>query len=129
MTVECDGAGNVSELNNWLANNGNAVVVDNCGSVTWSNDYSGISYLCGNAGTVAVTFTATDQFGNTLTTSAAFTIEDTQAPVIEQLAIDSAETDRGFCTSLRPQILPNVSDTCDNSVIPVTSTDFIILFL
>ena len=39
-TVECDGEGNTDALNAWLANNGGAAATDNCGPVTWSNNYS-----------------------------------------------------------------------------------------
>ncbi|MCP4799278.1 MAG: hypothetical protein GY893_04950, partial [bacterium] len=38
-TVECDGAGNGAELTAWLDSNGGASATDNCGDVTWSNDF------------------------------------------------------------------------------------------
>ncbi|PCJ80389.1 MAG: hypothetical protein COA49_09140, partial [Bacteroidetes bacterium] len=84
--VECDGAGNESELQAWLDSNGGASASDNCGSVTWSNDFgitsSGLSDDCGATGSVSVTFTATDDCGNASSTTASFTIEDTTAPVL-----------------------------------------------
>ncbi|MBK12654.1 MAG: hypothetical protein CL849_03905, partial [Crocinitomicaceae bacterium] len=35
-TVECDGLGNLDELNAWLVNNGGATATDNCSDITWS---------------------------------------------------------------------------------------------
>ena len=36
---------------------------DICGGVTWSNNFSALSDLCGETGVVTVTFTATDDCG------------------------------------------------------------------
>ena len=82
QTVECDGNGNINDLNDWLASNGGASASDNCSAVTWTNDYNGLSDICGAAGSATVTFTATDECGNASTTQATFTIEDTIAPTI-----------------------------------------------
>ncbi len=49
MTVACDGSGNTAALNAWLASNGGAVATDACG-VSWSNNYTGLSDLCGATG-------------------------------------------------------------------------------
>ncbi|MCB4809697.1 hypothetical protein LG651_15745, partial [Tamlana sp. 62-3] len=52
LTVECDGAGNTTELNNWLNSNGGAAASDACSAnITWSNDYNAISDECGQTGT------------------------------------------------------------------------------
>ncbi|WP_430400636.1 gliding motility-associated C-terminal domain-containing protein [Flavobacterium sp.] len=88
LTVQCDGNGNISDLNNWLAANGGASASDVCSSVTWSNDFSAVSDGCGATGTVTVTFTATDDCGNDITTSATFTIQDTTDPIISVQAQD-----------------------------------------
>ena len=82
MTVECDGAGNPTELNAWLSSNGGASASDQCSGVTWSNDFTSLSDLCGATGTATVTFTATDDCGLSTSTTATFTIEDTTAPVL-----------------------------------------------
>ena len=82
MTVECDGAGNVTELNAWLANNGGAMASDNCGSVVFTNDFTMLSDHCGATGSATVTFTVTDECGMTAMTTATFTIEDTNGPAI-----------------------------------------------
>ena len=87
-TVECDGAGNVIELNTWLDSHGGASATDNCGGVTWTNDFTGLSDDCGETGSSTVMFTATDDCGLSSTTSATFTIEDTTPPSITTPASD-----------------------------------------
>jgi hypothetical protein len=82
LTVECDGAGNAAELAAWLASHGGASATDNCGDVTWSNDFAGLSDLCGATGAATVVFTATDDCGNSSATTATFTIADTTPPTI-----------------------------------------------
>ncbi|MGB4206185.1 MAG: hypothetical protein WBJ84_11295, partial [Bacteroidales bacterium] len=77
LTVECDGSGNTSDLNYWLAN---VAATDNCGTVTITHNFTGLSDGCGATGSALVIWTATDAYGNTTTTSATFTIEDTTAP-------------------------------------------------
>lgn len=88
QVVECDGSGNTGELNAWLANYGGASATDNCGDVTWTSDFPGLSDLCGATGAVTVTFTGTDPCGLTVTTSATFTIADTSVPTIFDQAED-----------------------------------------
>ncbi len=93
-TVECDGSGNTVALNAWLASNGGAIASDDCGGVTWTNDYSALSDDCGATGSALVTFTATDACLLTTTTTATFTIEDTTAPTMDTEASDeTAECD------------------------------------
>ena len=75
LTVECDGNGNTAELNNWIDTYGGAAASDACSGVTWSNDFTALSDLCGATGAATVTFTATDDCGLTSTTTATFTIE------------------------------------------------------
>ncbi|MBI4324629.1 MAG: DUF5011 domain-containing protein [Chloroflexi bacterium] len=83
LTVECDGSGNTSQLNAWLANHGGASASDNCPGVSWTHNFTSLSDACGNTGSAAVTFTATDASGNASTTTATFTIVDTTAPSID----------------------------------------------
>ena len=88
MTVECDGAGNPAELNNWLTSNGGASASDDCSGVTWSNDFVALSDDCGATGSATVTFTATDDCGLATSTTATFTIEDTTPPAFSATADD-----------------------------------------
>ena len=81
MTVECDGSGNTTELSNWLASIGTTgAASDDCSGITWTNNFTALSDLCGATGSAFVTFTATDECGLTSTTSRTFTIEDTTDP-------------------------------------------------
>ena len=89
-TVECDGAGNIGDLDAWIASNGGATAMDDCSGVTWSNDYTGTVMDCGSTSTVTVTFTATDACGNATTTSATFTVLDTVAPEFTQVPGDQS---------------------------------------
>ncbi|WP_272490625.1 PKD domain-containing protein, partial [Mangrovimonas futianensis] len=87
-TVECDGSGNIDDLNDWLASNGGATASDDCSAVAWSNDFSALSDDCGETGSATVTFTATDGCGNAASTTATFTIIDTIAPVAPDAPAD-----------------------------------------
>ena len=82
LVVECDGLGNLSELNDWLAANGLATALDACSDITWTNDFEAVGEGCGATGATAVTFTATDACGNATSTTAVFTIQDTTGPEI-----------------------------------------------
>ena len=122
LTVNCDGTGNLSDLNAWLSNHGGAVASDVCSSVTWSNDYSAGNFVnvCGATGHITVTFTATDDCGNSSNTSATFTIEDHTPPTITTQAADlTVECDGSGNTSALYNWLSNhggavASDGCSN---------------
>jgi hypothetical protein len=82
LTVECDGDGNQTALNDWLASNGGAVAEDACGDVIWltpvlMNTIEG----CGNTAEYVYMFQARDECDNlSVNTIASFIIEDTEAP-------------------------------------------------
>jgi len=109
-TVECDGAGNIAELNAWLNSHGGASVMDNCGGVTWTDDFTSLSDDCGETGSALVIFTVTDCCGLSSTTTATFTIEDTTIPVINDLAF---YTDDSYTT---PTNEYTVDDCCETTV-------------
>ena len=123
LTVECDGAGNLSELNGWIASNGGASASDDCSSVTWSNDFEGLSDDCGATGAATVTFTATDDCGLSTSTTATFTIEDTTDPSIDIASADlTVECDgAGNTTELNNWLNSHggasASDLCSDPVI------------
>lgn len=88
LVVECDGTGNMPEIEAWLANAGGGEATDVCSAVTWSNDYVGLDDLCGETGSAVITFTATDACGNETSVEATVTIQDTTAPGITITAAD-----------------------------------------
>ena len=75
MTVECDGAGNPTELNAWLSSN-RASASDQCSGVTWSNDFTSLSDLCGATGAATVT-SPRPTTADSARPRPTFTIEDT----------------------------------------------------
>lgn len=80
LTVQRDGNGNETELNQWLASLVEAT--DTCGAVTITNNYpDSFPYECGNTGSLTVTWIAEDECENTSETLATFTIEDPTADV------------------------------------------------
>ncbi|WP_235295608.1 SprB repeat-containing protein, partial [Portibacter lacus] len=80
VTLECDGAGNVDEINAWLAL---ATASDVCGDPVITNDFTGVTGPCEGTGTVTVTWTAADECGNFITCSAVLTILDTTDPTAD----------------------------------------------
>ncbi len=125
-TVECDGAGNTTELNAWLANHGDAVASETCcgTDVTWGNDFTTLSDDCGETGSATVTFTATDACGNFSRTEATFTSEDTTKPVINALVVDDHVLVSADCCETTVTFTANVTDQCcivpDNVAVTVT---------
>lgn len=86
LTVECDGAGNNSALENWIVQNAGATATDLCNGQNWSNDYNAANWVntpdCAD-GVVAyidVTFTATDNCANASSVTYRFNVVDTTAP-------------------------------------------------
>jgi hypothetical protein len=78
-----------SEIQSWLDDHGSAIAGDNCWNFNWTHDYTGLVASCGNAGSANVMFTATDECGNSATTSASLAVIDTSAPVLTHEAQDT----------------------------------------
>ncbi|MEZ4909843.1 MAG: HYR domain-containing protein [Saprospiraceae bacterium] len=89
--VECDGSGNISDLNSWLNNHGGARASDNCSEpLTWNYSLINTVQGCGRTSTARYAFTATDACDNTsVTTEALFIIKDTSAPTFDEVLQDS----------------------------------------
>ena len=118
LIVECDGSGNAAALSSWLNDNGTAAATDNCSSVNWSNDYNGnLNTDCGEAGSITVTFTATDACGNETTTQATFAIEDTEGPDLLNVPADETVN----CGEVPSVATITANDVCDMDVEVVES--------
>ncbi|WP_242206168.1 HYR-like domain-containing protein, partial [Aestuariivivens insulae] len=87
IEIEC-GIDDPQKLTDWLNNHAGATATDNCGSVTWTNDYGQDTNVQCKGTKVPVTFTATDACGNKTTTTATYLIKDTEAPTIITNASD-----------------------------------------
>ena len=122
-TVACDGAGNVAELNAWLASHGGAVATDACGAVTWTHNFTTLSDLCGATGAATVTFTARDACNNAATTTATFTISDTTPPTFTNApASITLETDGAGNTAAIQQWLNSAAATDACGAVTITRT-------
>lgn len=82
-TLECDVADQDASIQQWLANNGGAQASDECGEVTWNHNFTSLNDGCGASGFANVIFTATDECGNSSTSTAFIHTEDNLAPLIE----------------------------------------------
>lgn len=78
-TFECDGTGNVDDIEDWLSGAG---ATDACGDAVVTHDFTGLEGECGGTGAALVTFTATDSCGLTATHAATLEVVDTTPPEI-----------------------------------------------
>lgn|GEM_PF-1558431 len=119
MTVECDGAGNITEYTNWLNTNGGATATDACGgALTWSYGTPSFFAQCGTTGVYTATFTVTDDCNNSASTIATFTIVDTQAPTIICPADVVANVDLTNCVATGVDLgTPIVSEDCSGTTV------------
>ena len=118
-TVECDGTGIENQIADWLARNGDAAAADDCGDITWSNDFDPANFItvCGMTGYVDVIFTATDDCANTTPSAPArFTIEDTTNPSIDTCGDEFYCNDPDTCQRSVPLVVTG-SDTCGDVTI------------
>ena len=108
-TVECDGNGNSTELNAWLASNGGAIASDNISGISWTNNFTTLNSLCGASGSADVTFTAKDNCGNISSTIATFTIVDITAPILSSVPANVTVD----CSAVPLAATLTASDNCD----------------
>ncbi|WP_130735931.1 PKD domain-containing protein [Flavobacterium sp. J27] len=87
---------------------GTPTATDNCGVPTITND-APTAFPIGNT---TVTWTATDNAGNTATCTQIVTVEDTENPVISCPSAITISTDIGSCTSSASLGTPTATDNC-----------------
>lgn len=81
LMVDCNVPGGLDNaIQTWLGNNGGGSATDNCGNVSFSNDFANNPTPC-SINPIVVTFTATDDCGNTATTTAELDVTDNAGPV------------------------------------------------
>ena len=102
---ECDDnvTGNILDFDFWLESNAGATASDNCGNITWTNNYDPANWIttCGNTRFVDVVFTATDDCGNSSETEHRFGVGDVTAPT--------------FINCPRPPVVTDAPDTWCNA--------------
>ena len=112
-----------SAINDWLDNNGGANASDECQFETWANDFTGLTFDCGESGTTVVTFTATDACGNFTTVAGEIIISDPNAyqllcPSDLQVDLD----DPNHLTQIAEWLgLATTDDPCYNVDYPITN--------
>ncbi|MBK9729081.1 MAG: HYR domain-containing protein [Saprospiraceae bacterium] len=91
LQVQCDGRGNITQLNNWLTSTGGgSVLTDLCnGVVRFEHDQVREYDRCSNTDSTIYRFTAYDCSGNSSTREASFIIIDNLAPTIVSPARDT----------------------------------------
>ena len=124
QTVECDGAGNLIQLQAWLDMQAGAMAEDACSS-TLTPIYKMRSVIgnCGITSTSVYDFTYTDACGNTSVVSmGAFIIEDTTPPVFDEMPVDvtvecdGAGNDAELQAWLDNNAAGNASDVCSEPI-------------
>ena len=121
LTIECNDGAQSTALQAWLNSNGGGTFTsDNCSTdVSWTNDFTtDLITNCGTNGAILVTFTATDDCGNTTSTTATFTIEDTTPPVIECPIAITLECGAAINDAVIANWLSNVrsEDACEGTL-------------
>jgi HYR domain/Secretion system C-terminal sorting domain len=111
-TIAC-GSTAPAMIQQWLASYGGAWVFD-CGSdITVTNNYSAIAGTCGAR---TVTFTATDQCGQSASASAVLTINDSTPPTFSNVPANTTIT----CPAVASFIAPTANDNCGAATISFT---------
>jgi len=71
--------------------NGGAMASDDCSDVSWTYSEGDWMSACGYTGSVVVTFTATDDCGNSSSYDATYTVVDTTDPIITEAIDETVE--------------------------------------
>ncbi len=95
QSLECTGTDNETTADQWNADN--IMTLQACGTdtcdanttntVTSDYDFGNLSSTCGLGGTIAVTYTVSDDCGNTSTLNATLTLEDSTGPDLSNCSV------------------------------------------
>ena len=89
--ISCSDGDAETMFNDWINDNGGARAVDYCGSVSWTTDPVDPDFFIActpEEGGIDVTFIASDDCGNTLTTTANFKVINDGPPTVDTEAMD-----------------------------------------
>ncbi len=78
--LDCGDSEHESTIQNWLDHHAGAIVHDQCGTLTWSHDFTPIPDSCIAPFSQVVTFTVLDECFNSTTLDASITFVDTIIP-------------------------------------------------
>ncbi|SDX36077.1 Calx-beta domain-containing protein, partial [Lutibacter oricola] len=115
--VELERDGTVTVLPSIINDNS----TDNCGITSYeiskdgTNFNSSLSYNCSEISGNTIYLKVTDDAGLTDVCSTTITIDDTQAPTLDDLTNRNEVVDSGVCTYTHPNDLWNPTDNCDIS--------------
>lgn len=137
LTITCtSNAAADSIFADWVAALAQAAAADNCpGTLTWMAFNSGTTQpaslppaICpspvpGVYRQQTVDFVVVDECGNANTTTATFTVEDVDAPLIQNCPADTVlPTEPGLCEASFTLELPLITEGCNNDTFPVSGT-------
>ncbi|MDE0957072.1 MAG: HYR domain-containing protein, partial [Planctomycetota bacterium] len=104
--------GSCSAMANWAS----PLITDNCGVASSGSDFSSGDTF--GIGTTTVTYSATDNSGNSSTFAFMITVEDGEDPTISAMPADlTVENDLGSCGAMVTWSEPLVEDNCPGSEI------------
>ncbi|MFN0136551.1 MAG: hypothetical protein ACKVS9_10605 [Phycisphaerae bacterium] len=115
LMLECS-ATTLAAIAAWLDS---ATATDDCGGVSITHDYAGLTGPCPGSGSAVVTWTATDACGNVSTRTRNVTVADSNPPWFDGGSSRppiSAIADAGGCTATLSVTAPTANDDCDASV-------------
>ena len=113
MNVDAGICGAVVEFEMPVAN-------DNSGNVTVTQTAGPASGDVFPVGTTTVSFTATDEAGNTATCSFTVTVNDNEAPVFNTVSDITVNVDAGICGAVVNYEVPTATDNCEGTVVSLT---------
>ena len=129
VTYECDdnNANNDDEFLSWLNNNAGLIADDVCNNFVWSNDYNVNNWVedCAYSRYIDVTFTATDECGNSDSWTFRFGTEDTTPPTFENCPrpdiVENAEAEHcdAYINFSAPYATDNCSEVTINNLSPI----------
>ncbi|HIC30343.1 MAG TPA: hypothetical protein EYO76_00340, partial [Flavobacteriaceae bacterium] len=125
-TIQCNGTDSNTLASNWNTNNINELETcsqDNCSTnvtVTSDFDFNNFVSTCGSNGSILVNYTVSDDCGNSSSTTATLTIEDTTAPDLSTCSITDTNVE---CTASDNQTIADQWNADNMAALQACATD------